>query len=1024
MYTKQEWPHNWPTFISEIVSSSETSEALCENNMRILKLLSEEVFDFSKEEMTKQKTQIMKEKLTEEFRQIFDLAKLVLTSSTRSSLVMATLEMLLRYLSWIPLGYIFQTPLIEWLLTRFFPVQDFRNVSLSCITEIASLTDGTQEYEAMFVNMYHHLVNNLAGGMLPVQTNIAQVYERASENDRDFVQRLSLFLTGFFSAHLRLLEQPEHHENLIKGLTYLVNISHVDHPEIFKICLEYWNKFAADLYQTELSHGGVVVASGARGAPVLFGMGNEAAQQQQQLLLENGGASNGAAVGAAFGGMGGNSGGAGGPSGRKLLYLPILTELRVLMVSRMAKPEEVLVAEDENGEIVRELTRDTDAIALYKMMRETLVYLTHLDTEDTENIMVGTLALQCDTSGEHFTWDAINSLSWAIGSISGAMGEEEEKRFLVNVIKELLSLCEHVRGKDNKAVIASNIMYVVGQYPRFLRMHWRFLKTVVKKLFEFMHEMHPGVRDMATDTFLKLAQKTKRKFVQTQQGETVPFIEELLENLPMTTSDLETHQVQTFYEACGVIISSQTDPSVRDALLHRLMDIPNNHWAQILAGAAQNEQTLLEPECIKEIAKILRTNVMVCGAMGAAFATQLGEIYRDMLNVYRVYSEYISSAVSQNGQIVMSHQNIRSMRVVKTEALKLVQTFVSKSENAHTVATQLVSWLYDPVLGDYKRNIATARDPEVLDLFVTIVNNLRGEITEAVPQIMEALFVPTLGMITTNFEDFPEHRLNLYMLLKAVIEHCFPSLFAIPPEMQEQVVHAVVWGFKHQERNIAETSLELLQAMLLNMERYPDPSVAQAFYRNFLVALIEDVLFVLTDRLHKSGFKLHASLLRDMFNLISTNRVQVPLGPDPNVPNAQYVRDYVTGQILRAFPNVGQSVVGEFVQTLFMPDMELADFKQHLRDFLIQIKEFSAEDNSELFAEEREVERALAQQQISDARAAVPGEFFFCCVLFSGSCFTRTHSLTNNLSAPNDPTRTCTGLLNPHDVLPDDMGDL
>ena len=37
-------------------------------------------------------------------------------------------------------------------------------------------------------------------------------------------------------------------------------------------------------------------------------------------------------------------------------------------------------------------------------------------------------------------------------------------------------------------------MYVVGQYPRFLRAHWKFLKTVVNKLFEFMHETHPGVQ--------------------------------------------------------------------------------------------------------------------------------------------------------------------------------------------------------------------------------------------------------------------------------------------------------------------------------------------------------------------------------------------------------------------------------------------------------------------------------------------------------------------------------------------------
>ena len=44
------------------------------------------------------------------------------------------------------------------------------------------------------------------------------------------------------------------------------------------------------------------------------------------------------------------------------------------------------------------------------------------------------------------------------------------------------------------------LRYVVGQYPRFLRAHWKFLKTVVNKLFEFMHETHPGVQ-VAFQTF-------------------------------------------------------------------------------------------------------------------------------------------------------------------------------------------------------------------------------------------------------------------------------------------------------------------------------------------------------------------------------------------------------------------------------------------------------------------------------------------------------------------------------------------
>lgn len=165
--------------------------------------------------------------------------------------------------------------------------------------------------------------------------------------------------------------------------------------------------------------------------------------------------------------------------------------------------------ENEEGEIVREFMKESDTIVLYKSMRELLVYLTHLDVIDTESILTEKLAKQVD--GSEWSWNNVNTLCWAIGSISGAMSmsafvlfgwysifmwitvdEETEKRFLVTVIKDLLGLVELKRGKDNKAVIASDIMYIVGQYPRFLKAHWKFLKTVVNKLFEFMHETHEG----------------------------------------------------------------------------------------------------------------------------------------------------------------------------------------------------------------------------------------------------------------------------------------------------------------------------------------------------------------------------------------------------------------------------------------------------------------------------------------------------------------------------------------------------
>lgn len=56
----------------------------------------------------------------------------------RLSLVRQTLECLLTYLSWIPVGYIFLTELIEsliWMIDQ----QSLRNLAIKCLTEIALL---------------------------------------------------------------------------------------------------------------------------------------------------------------------------------------------------------------------------------------------------------------------------------------------------------------------------------------------------------------------------------------------------------------------------------------------------------------------------------------------------------------------------------------------------------------------------------------------------------------------------------------------------------------------------------------------------------------------------------------------------------------------------------------------------------------------------------------------------------------------------------------------------------------------
>lgn len=79
---------------------------------------------------------------------------------------------------------------------------------------------------------------------------------------------------------------------------------------------------------------------------------------------------------------------------RKNIYGDILSNLRLVMIEKMVKPEEVLIVENDEGEIVREFMKESDTIVLYKSMREVLVYLTHLDVADTETIMTDKLSKQ------------------------------------------------------------------------------------------------------------------------------------------------------------------------------------------------------------------------------------------------------------------------------------------------------------------------------------------------------------------------------------------------------------------------------------------------------------------------------------------------------------------------------------------------------------------------------------------------------------------------------------------------------
>ncbi|CAI4738743.1 BDN_1c_G0031980.mRNA.1.CDS.1 [Saccharomyces cerevisiae] len=948
---KQEWPQNWPEFIPELIGSSSSSVNVCENNMIVLKLLSEEVFDFSAEQMTQAKALHLKNSMSKEFEQIFKLCFQVLEQGSSSSLIVATLESLLRYLHWIPYRYIYETNILELLSTKFMTSPDTRAITLKCLTEVSNLKipQDNDLIKRQTVLFFQNTLQQIATSVMPVTADLKATYANANGNDQSFLQDLAMFLTTYLARNRALLERDESlRELLLNAHQYLIQLSKIEERELFKTTLDYWHNLVADLFYevqrlpaTEMSP---LIQLSVGSQAISTGSGALNPEYLKRFPL------------------------------KKHIYEEICSQLRLVIIENMVRPEEVLVVENDEGEIVREFVKESDTIQLYKSEREVLVYLTHLNVIDTEEIMISKLARQID--GSEWSWHNINTLSWAIGSISGTMSEDTEKRFVVTVIKDLLDLTVKKRGKDNKAVVASDIMYVVGQYPRFLKAHWNFLRTVILKLFEFMHETHEGVQDMACDTFIKIVQKCKYHFVIQQPRESEPFIQTIIRDIQKTTADLQPQQVHTFYKACGIIISEERSVAERNRLLSDLMQLPNMAWDTIVEQSTANPTLLLDSETVKIIANIIKTNVAVCTSMGADFYPQLGHIYYNMLQLYRAVSSMISAQVAAEGLIATKTPKVRGLRTIKKEILKLVETYISKARNLDDVVKVLVEPLLNAVLEDYMNNVPDARDAEVLNCMTTVVEKVGHMIPQGVILILQSVFECTLDMINKDFTEYPEHRVEFYKLLKVINEKSFAAFLELPPAAFKLFVDAICWAFKHNNRDVEVNGLQIALDLVKNIERMGNVPFANEFHKNYFFIFVSETFFVLTDSDHKSGFSKQALLLMKLISLVYDNKISVPLYQEAEVPqgtsNQVYLSQYLANMLSNAFPHLTSEQIASFLSALTKQYKDLVVFKGTLRDFLVQIKEVGGDPTDYLFAEDKE-NALMEQNRLEREKAAKIG---------------------------------------------------
>ncbi|EAA17678.1 Plasmodium vivax PV1H14065_P-related, partial [Plasmodium yoelii yoelii] len=444
---KKEWPDSWSSFIPDIVNSAKLNQNVCENNMKLLNMLSEEVFEFGNETLVQKKKEKLRNEYASQFQKVYDLCLYILEAnicnkrSTNSSLIKQTLICLSNFFKWIPLSYIFEkykfnnndVQIIDLLFDHFWDDISYKIECVKCIQEIVMLKMDEKNllyYENVFINLWTKLVNKIK--YLPNVNEMKNIPPEFKIFWEQYYLQISICLTNFLKNYRETIIEKNNNTNDINAVfKFLHMLSNSNMDEVFLIIVDYYNVFTEQLIRELIGRleeensikNKCINSNNNIQTNLTNGMNNNSGFN---IGLESGGLNNRKVYSfATMHSLGIGNNNVGNENSiinineyssildkidltqsdikkicpRIKLYEFILNDIRRTIIEKMAKPQEIYISYDnETGEVVRDFEPDTTEISLYNTMKTTLVYLTYLGSEKTIELIVELLNKESEKS--------------------------------------------------------------------------------------------------------------------------------------------------------------------------------------------------------------------------------------------------------------------------------------------------------------------------------------------------------------------------------------------------------------------------------------------------------------------------------------------------------------------------------------------------------------------------------------------------------------------------------------------------
>lgn len=769
------------SFLKNLIEEAKTSELICEKNLNLISIFFENI-------LIKNNTQLKKiidkeGQFTQFLKKVEQLCHYVLEKTCflikiGQNIIIIALICLESMIKVSPNSYCFDQQLFTFLVL-LCSKKITMNHSLNCLIELANHENKTNYQLSMkiFINFLIQFQE-----LLPFTHNIGERYKFFSPENKQLILNIILLILTVFKGKTELIEFEKFFPISFSIVNQLmIKFSCIPSIELYNMCLNWW----LQIIEKNLTFNKFSVI---------------------YTILER-----------------------------------TFFDLRIILICRMAKPEEVLIGENENGQIVKEKVYDTEAFEIYKKSKKIFLFLANISKEVTQEIILDKLAEQL----EPVKWnhDVLNSLSWAIGSITDVFNPEIEnsKFFFVTVLKDLLYLCELKKTKKNKAFIASNIMFIVGQYPKFLKNHWKFCKTVIEKLIEFMSEpiSIPGFKDMACDTFLKIGKSCGEHIAKDFCFEKKNFIRWIFDSYSKLKINLRPRHKKQFLSSIANIVFHIQEKVIKKYFICKISFEINKDLIDFEKRLEVNfygNSSFLGYKCFF----LIKTNIKILNILKICYFDVFECISKNFYFLIELISNKIFNTVKKENFFSSHSTSGAILWNLKKELLEMLIKLIKVSfqKNSSIDFDKHCFYLIDPIFSFYhEQKSKSFIDESILSFANYLLRSVDFlQSLESLRSLFKKIFISTVENLSLSHNNLENSYLKIFEIIQGIIIDQFPCLLKLDsdPNTAEKIFKGTMIflsaGLEHEEELIREISLETIDNLVKLIN---DTALERYFFSNY-----------------------------------------------------------------------------------------------------------------------------------------------------------------------------------------------